>query len=132
MAHLDPFRSKATLSQTLLGLKCNRNPIPYPNPSYLLTLPKPISTVFTFPPLTSTLFCLLLYSQPWYNVHCSCYKQEIPMECSEYQKHVELASVMAESILRINHTHMDPQQRPRGMGGVTIHKGQRLSRRTLD
>lgn len=45
----DPFRSKATLSQTLLGLKCNRNPTPYPNPSYLLTPPQPISTVFTFP-----------------------------------------------------------------------------------
>lgn len=77
MAHLDSFRSKATLSQTLLGLKYNRNPTPYPNPSYLLTLSQSISTVLTFP-YWQGLFCLLLYSQPWYNVHCSCYEQEIP------------------------------------------------------
>lgn len=44
-----PFRSNATLSQTLLGLKCNRNPTPYPNPSYLLTMSQSISTVFTSP-----------------------------------------------------------------------------------
>lgn len=49
MAHRDSLRPNATLSQTLLGLKCNRNPTPYPNPSYLLTMSQSINTVFTFP-----------------------------------------------------------------------------------